>query len=203
MAALPVKPTLPWPYGWLKTCTKFCLILQKQSKIYCRLKISDVQSITILINFREKRVFQLRQLIPEFLYSQDRILSMAEYELDHFGGDCSAMFSISFRFLPKASQDATQTRMTWAIQELRLQTGRNAKFRWVNPENFEVWSETRQSAIMAGGLTVFTRATGFKSFEGKWRSTSSQRCSSQTHHGWLVKALKSKADGEKPLRRYL
>lgn len=112
MAALPVKPTLPWPYGWLKTCTKFCLILQKQSKIYCRLKISDVQSITILINFREKRVFQLRQLIPEFLDSQDRILSMAEHELDHFGRDCSAMFSISFRFLPKASQDATQTRMT-------------------------------------------------------------------------------------------
>lgn len=112
------------------------------------------------------------------------------------------MFSISW-FLKKAPQDATETRMTWATQELQLQTERNATFLWINLENFEVWSETRKSAIMAGGVTGLARAIRFKSLEGKWRSPSWQRCSSQTHHGWLIKALKSKADDEKALRRYL
>jgi len=73
-----------------------------------------MQSITvlILINFREKKDSLLRRLIREFSDSQDRILSRAGHKLDHFVEDCSVMFSISFIFLPKAAQGATQTRMT-------------------------------------------------------------------------------------------
>lgn len=47
-----------------------------------------------LDKLQRKEVCQLRQLILEFLNSQDRILTMAEHKLDHFGGDaqlCSAL----------------------------------------------------------------------------------------------------------------
>lgn len=148
MAALLVKQTLPWPYGWLKTCIKSCLILQKCSKIYCQLK-KAVTCNHNLDKLQRKRVFHLRQLILEFLDSQDRILSMVGHKLDHVGEDAQLCSSISW-FLPKASQDATQTRMTWATQEVQLWRERNTKFQLTNLENFEVWSETRQSAIMAG-----------------------------------------------------
>lgn len=86
MVALPVKPILPQPQGWLKTCIKFCLILQKWSKIYCRLK-KAVTCNHNLDKLQRKRVLQLRHLILEFMRSQDRILSMAEHKLHHFGGN--------------------------------------------------------------------------------------------------------------------